>query len=1557
MKKTNKGSKKNRLAEKIAQLNPVKISNKNQNFLGPLNPFSSAQEEKLEQTIETNTELSCETERCPHGYRCDNDTESSNYKKCIEKFKIKLNGTFLEVVKRKNKAYNDTLTAFLNAHLDEIKSLKQEKISNLKKKVIKNRKDLKDKNSNYNASYGDLKHEIIIEYLYLEQELNRLNNIVQEEEKEEEIEEEIAYTPEELDNNENIGIEIEEEMKDESVQPESAIDSNMIESIESKEQFPELEVELSEKEKELQESIAIEPEDKESAEYNKFLFNKEKIENEYHKQNTEPTDLYPLHDDPNFNLKLSQHKEFQETMYKGEIKDIKQQAEFFCNKDFELLPHQLFVKNFMSFETPYNSLLLFHGLGTGKTCSAIGIAEEMRSYMKQINLNQRILIIASPNVQNNFKLQLFDDRKLKFENGLWNLQTCIGDSLLSEINPAQYIKLSKEKLISQINNLINQYYIFMGYRELGNFIKRKINVSSDGATSVQQQKQMEMQKIKQYFSNRLIIIDEVHNLRILQENKEAKKTANLLMNVCKKADNLRLLMLSATPMYNSYKEIIWITNLLNTVDKRSEIKEEDVFDNDGNFVEERTDKNGNTLESGEELLQRKLTGYVSYVRGENPYSFPFRVYPNEFDEEKTMNKDEYFKTQLNGKTIENPIESAPIYINGIGSYQGKVYNEIIKTMKNKNLSLELNEPLKTMPTFENMESFGYIELKQPLESLNIVFPNEEFDTSLESGNVNNKILGDMVGKAGLSKVMNYEHGIQGGEEWFNYDYKPEIKNKYGNIFNLDNLEKYSKKIHEICSIIKNSTGQIIVYSFYIDGGVVPLALSLEEMGFTRYGSSNNTKTLFKDVQAEPIDSLTMKTKEELKQEDPNAKFKQAKYVMITGDKKYSPNNLEDIKEITKPENKYGEDVKVILITRAAAEGIDFKYIRQVHILDPWYNLNRLEQIIGRGVRNLSHCGLPFEERNVEIYMHGSKLEESEEEPADMYVYRFAEKKSKLIGNVTRLMKETSVDCLLNIEQSNFTIDKLASLAENQNIKIKLANQTEIDFKIGDKPFSSVCDYMESCEYTCKPSGEINSEEAKKNMYSDNFAKINYLSIVKRIRQLFKEQSFYKKDDLIKEINILNNYPQEHIYFALSIFVENKKDYLLDKHGRKGYLINADEYYAFQPNEINDETISVYERSVPLDYKRENLLFEIPKKKMNEEQSSLTSSIQQIQENTSYQLEDNSNEPEKIISKNFKLIEKELEYNINLVEIHKRKYQKIQQHLERKEYLIQNEINLDTGEKEELKKIKKELISHENSYNEEKNKNGYESLGLKTGENNWYIHFGRVYYILKINHFIQDELLKEYCIYHFLETQTHERKLFLVNYLYSSMYQDKSNTNIEIIKQYFDNKIIKNGIKYGMVIAIDDGISLYIKNENSWEEAQPSELNEFQRELVNLKHNSQHINNFIGFYHNAKNSYKEPIFKLKDREKNIKNNIGAQCSTLGKIEIIKKLNLLLTSNPYLELRDKKTEYTNTDVSDIFKPGLCVLTEIIMRHFDNKKTERKWFFNQEEAILNNTKSMKN
>ncbi len=346
--------------------------------------------------------------------------------------------------------------------------------------------------------------------------------------------------------------------------------------------------------------------------------------------------LYPTLNDPAFSAKIASHTEFNDTQYDGEIRDIQAYADKMCKAEFELLPHQLFVKNFLSFQTPYNSLLLYHGLGSGKTCSSIGIAEEMRSYMKQVGVNQRIIVVAAPNVQNNFKLQLFDERRLTEVDGIWNIDSCIGNSLVKEVNPTSLKGLSKEKVISQIKTIINQYYVFMGYVELANFIRKKISVPAGADFSPEETRKQEIASMRKFFNNRMIIIDEVHNIRMTKDNTDGK-TAQYLLKLAKNCNNMRLLLLSATPMYNSYSEIIWLVNLMNANDKRGLISSDEIFTPDGNFKEQQVDSDGNVTEDGgRELLHRKLIGYVSYVRGENPYTFPYRIYPDTFAKERTF---------------------------------------------------------------------------------------------------------------------------------------------------------------------------------------------------------------------------------------------------------------------------------------------------------------------------------------------------------------------------------------------------------------------------------------------------------------------------------------------------------------------------------------------------------------------------------------------------------------------------------------------------------------------------------------------------------------------------------------------------------------------------------------------------------------------------------------------------------------------------------------------------------------------------------------------------------
>ena len=78
-----------------------------------------------------------------------------------------------------------------------------------------------------------------------------------------------------------------------------------------------------------------------------------------------------------------------------------------------------------------------------------------------------------------------------------------------------------------------------------------------------------------------------------------------------------------------------------------------------------------------------------------------------------------------------------------------------------------------------------------------------------------------------------------------------------------------------------------------------------------------------------------------------------KYVLITGEtNKKKLGKIIDFNNSSK--NIRGKQLQVIIVTDVAKEGLSFFNIREIHIMSPWWHINRLEQIIGRGMRKCSH---------------------------------------------------------------------------------------------------------------------------------------------------------------------------------------------------------------------------------------------------------------------------------------------------------------------------------------------------------------------------------------------------------------------------------------------------------------------------------------------------------------------------------------------------------------------------------------------------------------------------
>jgi len=85
-----------------------------------------------------------------------------------------------------------------------------------------------------------------------------------------------------------------------------------------------------------------------------------------------------------------------------------------------------------------------------------------------------------------------------------------------------------------------------------------------------------------------------------------------------------------------------------------------------------------------------------------------------------------------------------------------------------------------------------------------------------------------------------------------------------------------------------------------------------------------------------------------------------------------------------------------------------------------------------------------------------------------------------------------------------------------------------------------------------------------------------------------------------------------------------------------------------------------------------------------------------------------------------------------------------------------------------------------------------------------------------------------------------------------------------------------------------------------------------------------------------------VFKILDAAS--KTKIGAVCNVEVKKDVIKRINMI--SDVKYSDKEPNSE-TNVNSKDIVKQGLCVILEILFRHYNSiKKDNKLWFLNNEQ-----------
>uniref|UniRef100_A0A6C0JBH4 Helicase ATP-binding domain-containing protein n=1 Tax=viral metagenome TaxID=1070528 RepID=A0A6C0JBH4_9ZZZZ len=854
---------------------------------------------------------------------------------------------------------------------------------------------------------------------------------------------------------------------------------------------------------------------------------------------------YPdIHDERFYEI-LYNKKEFNKTAYKTSYRYSK--TEDICTKgEFKMQNHQEFIRNFISPETPYNGIILFHGTGVGKTCAAIGTTEGLRDYVKA---SGKIYIIAPETIRPNFIKEMYDPGKDAIEkerHGLPGSYQCAGDSYYVKGSGTGYNAAKK---------LIDKYYGFYGPGEFANFVdlglggalppNKSAKFSNDDGSSID---------IGDYFSNSVIVIDEAHGIAgedkktykqkkpkteedededdqssyieqemdledneliVGKKSKPATSKRSLLkvlidtiIPLChKKGHKLKIILLTATPMKDNVRELADLLELLNANDGtlpkiareawRSSLfpknmTMEDLLD------KERVDK-----------IKSLARGYISYVKGNNPITFPQAMLPNadvlyeparfsdgswkpmyayrsNSEELEDISQDEYEIYLPNSELFRFELVKCSMSLYQFKCYISQIYKRNIKAKKVK-------QKLDTGDIGTRMVS-------------NFSFPfldgtTHTTDTFIKGTPIPNIKL--TYGKTGFEGALTESFKIVGNNHKIPiFAIKHTIYKKYGNFLSQNNgmysLEFFSKKFDMFLDYVTGNNGIAYAYSEFVEGGALIAALVLEANGFVRYspGLSN-----YLTKEGLPVENIYEKYPQahmfiseisdrkpisehyrcalcgniynECREADAKVnladkhEFKISTYIIVAG----NYGGVLDIAEATS-DNIFGQKVKVILGTRKTSQGVDLKWVRQIHILDPWHNNTRIYQAIGRGLRHCSHADLPESMRNVTIYKYSSVpndegiIEQSEmptllekmnediiidknniglkyrdyfTETVDEHMYRRVVRKDMVIKALERILKESAVDCELN-RMRNYFPDH-------------------------DKDYTRECDYM-PCKYDC-----------------------------------------------------------------------------------------------------------------------------------------------------------------------------------------------------------------------------------------------------------------------------------------------------------------------------------------------------------------------------------------------------------------------------------------------------------------------------------------------------------
>lgn len=793
--------------------------------------------------------------------------------------------------------------------------------------------------------------------------------------------------------------------------------------------------------------------------------------------------------------------------YRQEILDKSDEAS--CDKssgvDFELLTHQKAVRDYLNLMTPYRGLLLLHALGSGKTCTSIAIAEGMKT-------DKQIFVMTPASLSKNFFSQLKDcGDHLYRKNQYWEFVSIVGqpeyEKLLSSalsLSPT-YIQKHKGAWLVDVKKSPNFTDLSTSEQnaideQLDEMIKHKYKEIHYNAPNIQRIfSELSKDNTVNPFDNTVVLIDEAHNFvsRIVNQIKKPNTISYMLYDYLMKATNVKIVMMTGTPIINYPNEIGILFNMLRGAIKtwtfqlriKDTVTTETILQmfananfntydyiayNNGiltitrnpygfvnvqkpvkagkiadGYAGVRLDESGNISDADfQRMVVRILNNDKTEVVDSATKVTINKALPDDKDsflgmfvdtDAEIIKNNDLFTRRVLGLTsfFPNTQDSLlPSIVkwedeNGdehdyeevkveMSDYQFAAYEKIREIERNKETARQRNEKkakkgdelFKTTSSYRIRSraccNFAFPDPPgRPMPFVKKKVDDEEKEGDEEKDAAEEE---DVDEEAFESNSVEYAERIQIALQY--------LADRPDEFLVPEKLKEFSPKFSKILENLSDPTnvGLHLLYSqFRTVEGIGLMKIILEANGYAQFKihkKSANEWTIDQTEEDKDKPKFMLYTGTESEEE------KDILLKIYNSQWEYVPTSITQSFEGVAENNHMGEVIKIIMITSSGAEGINLKNTRFVHIVEPYWHMVRVDQVIGRARRICSHSKLPEELRTVKVFL---------------YMATFNMEKLKASGNKTLMEKDVS-----KVNSKPVTTDE--SLFETAGIKNKINQQ-------------------------------------------------------------------------------------------------------------------------------------------------------------------------------------------------------------------------------------------------------------------------------------------------------------------------------------------------------------------------------------------------------------------------------------------------------------------------------------------------------------------------------------